>query len=53
MQGFKNENVQPGLCANKNETTKLLAKICIKEPFTIAPMKRHRSAAPQLGTLKV
>ena len=36
----------------KPKSQNLLAKICIKELFTIAPMERQRSAAPQLGTLK-
>ena len=29
------------------------AKICIKEPFTIAPTKCQRYGVPQLGTLEV
>ena len=30
-----------------------LANICIKDPLTTSPMKRQRSVAPQLVTLKV
>ena len=46
----KIKNTQPGLWAKSQNS---LAKICIKEPFTIAPMKLHRSAATQLVKLKV
>ena len=51
--GFKNKNTQPGLCANKPEIPKTTGQKCIKEPCTISPMKRQRSAALQLVTLKV
>ena len=53
MYGFKNKNVQPGLCAIKKKSQNLLDKIFINEPSTIETMKCQSSVAPQLGTLKV
>ena len=37
----------------KTKSQNLLDKICIKDPFNIAPMKRQRYVAPQLVPLKV
>ena len=52
-QGFQNKTFNPVFAKIKNKSKNLPDKICIKEPFTIALMKRQRSVAPQQGKLKV
>ena len=49
----KIKTLNPVYARIKSISPNPLAKQCIKEPFTIAPMKRQRSDALQLVTLKV
>ena len=49
----KIKTLNPVYARIKSKSQNLPAKICIKEPFTISPIKCQRSAAPQLVTLKV
>ena len=46
--GSKKNKINPVYARIKTKSQNFIAKICIKKPFTISPMKLQRSAANQL-----